>query len=72
MRSRTNRGSWIGLLVAVFIWQLLVRPGVAVAIGYGGGLSLPLLVLAGAFGAVGAAIGTMAWNEVHDRSRGGR
>ena len=34
--------------------------------------ALALLVLAGAFGAVGAAIGTMAWNELHDRSRGGR
>ncbi len=72
MSSMTNRGSWLGLLVAVFIWQLFVRPGVAVAIGYTGGLSLPLLVLAGSFGAVGAAIGTMAWNALHDRSRNGR
>ena len=72
MPSRTNRGSWIGLLVAVVIWQLFVRPGVAVSIGYDGGLSLPLLVLAGAFGAVGAAIGTMAWNARDERRRGGR
>ena len=72
MRSMTNRGSWIGLVVAVLIWQLGVRPAVAVAIGYEGGLSLPLLVLAGAFGAVGAAIGTMAWNALDERSRDGR
>jgi hypothetical protein len=71
MGEHSNRGAWIGLLAALVIWQILVRPGVAGALGYDGGLSVPLLVLAGAFGAVGAGIGSLIWRALHDRSRRG-
>lgn len=71
MREHFNRGASIGLLVALVVWEIVVRPGVAEAIGYGGGVSVPLLVLAGAFGAVGAGLGSLIWRALRDRSRRG-
>jgi hypothetical protein len=67
MAEHFNRGAWLGLIVAVVVWQLLVRPGVADAIDHDSGISVPLLVLAGAFGAVGAGIGSLIWRALHDR-----
>jgi hypothetical protein len=67
MAEHINHGAWIGLIVAVVVWQLLVRPGVAEAIEHDGGISVPLLVLAGAFGAVGAGLGSRIWRALRDR-----
>ncbi len=71
MGQRYNRGTWIGLVTALILWLLIVRPAIAVAVGYGGGLSLPLMVIAGAFGAVGGGIGTQIWSALHDGPRRG-
>ncbi|NIR60545.1 MAG: hypothetical protein GWO02_14050 [Gammaproteobacteria bacterium] len=66
MGSRYNRGTWLGLVVALLVWQLVVRPTIVVTLGYESGLSLPLLLIAGAFGAVGAGVGTLLWRELRD------
>jgi hypothetical protein len=67
MAEHFNRGAWLGFIVAVVVWQLLVRPGVAATIDHESGISVPLLVLAGAFGSVGAGIGSLTWKALHDR-----